>query len=331
MLHKDSNFSVSPDNAIPTKTYAMIQEGENIVIQRRNLQHGYFTTYTERHKQIHSRTVGSFAFQEISFDNLQFINCDYQLANKEHICIDIENEVLEMHFRLQGSGTVIRENNSLDLKAGNHMLSFQDNHQQEVWMNPAQNGSFYEIRIGLSHLDKLMGNYSQSSATVFAGIPLTVTPEMYSVISQLRATTYSGNMKALFLEAKMTELFLLQLQQINNRPLLNTLSIKPYDKDKIYDAKYLIEQHLDEFITISQLSQQVGINQRKLMQGFKALFGCTVYQYIIELKMQTAKDLLLNKNRNVNEVADHIGYQNPQHFISAFKKKFGTSPGKLKA
>lgn len=309
----------------------MTQEGENIVIQRQNLQLGCFSAYAENHQQIQSRNAGSFAFQEISFDNLQFIHCDYQLADKEHICIDIENEVLEMHFRLQGSGTVSRQNNSLDLKQGNHMLTFQDNHQEEVWMDPAQNGSFYEIRIGLSHLDKLMDNYSQSSAKAFAGIPLGITPEMYSIISQLRNTSYSGKMKALFLEAKMTELFLLQLQQNSNLAPVNAIGIKSADKDKIYDAKQLIEQHLDEFITIAQLSKQVGINQRKLMQGFKALFGCTVYQYIIELKMQTAKDLLLNKNRNVNEVAYYIGYQNPQHFISAFKKKFGTSPGKLKA
>lgn len=46
--------------------------------------------------------------------------------------------------------------------------------------------------------------------------------------------------------------------------------------------------------------------------------------------MQTAKDLLLEGSKNVNEIAYHIGYQNPQHFISAFKKKFGVSPGKMK-
>ncbi|WP_295230453.1 helix-turn-helix transcriptional regulator [uncultured Chryseobacterium sp.] len=66
------------------------------------------------------------------------------------------------------------------------------------------------------------------------------------------------------------------------------------------------------------------------MQGFKALFGCTVYQYIIELKMQTGRRLLFHTDNHINEIAHEVGYQNPQHFIAAFKRKFGISRGKLK-
>ena len=307
-----------------------MQQRNNILIERQNLQSDLFTAYSEKENKIQANADGWFAFQETSFDSLQFIHCDYQLFDEACICIAIENEVLEMHFRLQGSGSIKRFNKILDLPVGSTMLTLADGKHQEACMHPDDKGHFYEIRIGTSHYEKLMSDFYTSSTEMFSGIPRSITPEMYALLSQLSNTSYSGKMKALFLEAKMTELFLLQWQ--HNKKLVGDrfLSFKASDKDKIYNARQLIEEHLDEFITISRLAQLVGTNQRKLMQGFKALFGCTIYEYISDLKMQTAKSLLLDGNKNINEVAYHIGYQNAQHFTAAFKKKFGILPSRLK-
>ena len=307
-----------------------MQQRNNILIERQNLQSGLFTAYSEKKNSIQGNDEGWFSFQETSFDGLQFIHCDYQLVDEACICIAIENEALEMHFRLQGPGSIQRLNKTLDLPSGSTMLTLAEGKPQEACMHPSDKGHFYEIRIGTSHYEKLMSDFYPSAYGLFSGTPCSITPEMYALLSQLSNTSYSGKMKALFLEAKMTELFLLQLQQ-NRKPAIDKpFSFKTSDKDKFYNAKQLIEEHLDEFITISRLAQLVGVNQRKLMQGFKAIFGCTIYQYISDLKMQTAKSLLLDGNKNVNEVAYHIGYQNAQHFTAAFKKKFGILPSRLK-
>lgn len=329
-MYKVETFQKETDNVNWTKNYAIVQNQNTITIQRQNLQNEFFSSYAEKGHRVMTRSGSYFNFCETSFDGVQFIQCDYQLFEKEKLCIDIENEVLEMHFCLSGKSNVYRENKEIDLKTGHNMLTFQNNQQQEICMHPNKNGRFYEIRMGISHFEKLISDFYPSSPKIFSGSPLRITPEMYAVVAQLTNTTYSGKMKALFLEAKMIELFLLQLQQNRNPGSTKPFSFKPPDMDRIYDASQLIERHIDEFITIAQLAQLVGINQRKLMQGFKKLFGCTVYQYINDLKMQTAKSLLLDSNKNVNEVAYHIGYQNSQHFISAFKKKFGFSPGKIK-
>lgn len=326
-MYKVQDKRRQEDNAIRTKNYAIVQ---NIIIQRENLQSSFFSDYSEKKHHVGIRSEELFVFNEVNFDHLQFIHCNYKLKDQEHLCIDVENEVLEMHFCLSGLSNVVRKDKSLELSTGNNMLTFQNNQQQEVKMFPNEKGRFYEIRIGATHFDKLMSDFYTSESESFAGFPQMITPEMYAVVAQLTNTTYSGKMKALFLEAKMMELFLLQLQQTKKCSSAKLVSLKHSDKDKIYDARQLIEQHIDEFITIDKLSRMTGINQRKLMQGFKELFGCTVYQYISNLKMQTAKRFLIEGNKNVNEVAYEIGYQNPQHFISAFKKKFGISPGTLK-
>ncbi|MNK32332.1 Regulatory protein PchR [compost metagenome] len=273
---------------------------------------------------------GILHFQETSFDGLQFIQCDYHLQEMEHVSIDVEDEVLEMHFRLRGASSIYRNDAPTDLKQENNMLTFLNNQKQEVCMLPVENGKFYEIRVGVSHFEKLMLDFYASTPGAFNGKPCCISPKMNAIIAQINAVCYTGKMKALFLEAKMTELFLLQLEQHQKLSSGKHLAIKQTDKGKIQDAKQLIVEHLDEFITISRLAEMVGINQRKLMQGFKEIFGYTIYQYISELKMETARDLLINSDKNVNEIAYHIGYQNTQHFISAFKKRFEISPGKLK-
>lgn len=306
-----------------------MQKRKNVCIERQNLQDSFFVPYIEK-QHLLTRDSSSFSFCETSFNHLQFIECGYQLYSDENICIEVEDEVLEMHFRLQGSSSMMRNGRPVKLQQANHMLTFQQENRQQVQMHPVQNGDFYEIRIGVSHFEKLLSDFYQPSMRYCSGAPLPLTPEMHLLISQMKGTAYTGNMKSLFLEAKMTELFLLQLQQNHTLASGRDFNIRNSEKEKMHQVKELIEQYTDQFLTVSELALNSDLTPRKLMQGFKALFGCTVYQYIIELKMQTARRLLLNTDKHVNEIAQDVGYQNPQHFIAAFKRKFGISPGKLK-
>ena len=66
----------------------------------------------------------------------------------------------------------------------------------------------------------------------------------------------------------------------------------------------------------------------KLKEGFKKVYGNTVYAYLLEHKMNVASQMLTSKNYNVNEVSQHLGYSSASHFINAFKKRFGITPKK---
>lgn len=280
-------------------------------IHRRNLAGSEFDHY----KEIHA-SHGSMRFQEISFDSMQFIRCDYALSQREQVYVDIEDEVLEMHFRLNGASCV---NGQIGLGKGQHTLAIRGDHVQEVLMEPVANGAFYEIRIGKRHFEKLIDGILPDD--IHHSMPMT--PGMYTILAEIAQMPYHGRMKHLFLEAKMTELLLLQVGQDRS----SRIPVK--HADRMYEAKAMIEQDFLHFSTIAELSKTVGINQRQLMQGFKALFGQTIYHFVSDLKMNKAKELL-QEGSFVNEVADMVGYKNPQHFTTAFKKKFGILPGKLK-
>jgi len=81
--------------------------------------------------------------------------------------------------------------------------------------------------------------------------------------------------------------------------------------------------------SLVELSEEINLSLKKLKEGFKKVYGNTVYAYLLEHKMNVASQMLTSKNYNVNEVAIHLGYSTSSHFISAFKNKFGTTPKKF--
>lgn len=75
---------------------------------------------------------------------------------------------------------------------------------------------------------------------------------------------------------------------------------------------------------------QPAINSPKKNKGFKELLGVTLFTYLTDIRMEKAKELLLDGNSTIREVAEIAGYSYPRHFTTAFKKKFGFSPQELK-
>jgi AraC-like DNA-binding protein len=97
---------------------------------------------------------------------------------------------------------------------------------------------------------------------------------------------------------------------------------------KIRKAKEIIISKMIEPPTLIELASEAEISLKKLKEGFKQVYGASVYAFLLDYKMQVSKRLLSSKNYNVNEVALKVGYSTATHFINAFKKKFGTTPKK---
>lgn len=91
-------------------------------------------------------------------------------------------------------------------------------------------------------------------------------------------------------------------------------------------SKTFLEDHC-----LNSLAKQFGTNTNKLMNLFKKLFGKSIFEFIGELRMNHAMELLRDHGLTVTEVARTVGYKNPNHFSNAFKRTFGISPSTLKS
>lgn len=97
---------------------------------------------------------------------------------------------------------------------------------------------------------------------------------------------------------------------------------------KIRKAKELALAYIAEPPSLPQLAHAVGLNLKKLKVGFKQVYGKSVYGFLFDYKMEYARKMLQSGACNVNEVSLRIGYSTPSHFITGFKKKYGTTPKK---
>ncbi|NOT38520.1 MAG: helix-turn-helix transcriptional regulator [Saprospiraceae bacterium] len=150
--------------------------------------------------------------------------------------------------------------------------------------------------------------------------------EIVQIINQINLTHLTENSKELFLHAKAIEI--LSLFFGSNKP--NTVACPFLNNDsivrKIKQAKDILLEGYNQEITLSEVAKRIGLNEYQLKVGFKEIYGNTPYQYVLDYKLELAKQLLQKKQLQVNEIADHIGYTNISHFIAAFKRKYGMTP-----
>ncbi|SDO04327.1 two-component system, response regulator YesN [Paenibacillus sp. yr247] len=92
--------------------------------------------------------------------------------------------------------------------------------------------------------------------------------------------------------------------------------------------QYIHENYARE-ITIAELAENVYISRNYLSQIFKNATGETINNYIIRVKMEKAKVLLLERKLKIYEVANHVGYNNIPYFSTTFKKYFGITPAEF--
>lgn len=71
------------------------------------------------------------------------------------------------------------------------------------------------------------------------------------------------------------------------------------------------------------------MSDSKIQKLFKHIFGKSIYQYILSIRMEHAKNLLQSGNYSVSEVGFQVGYSNLSHFSKMFYKHYGIKPGKF--
>lgn len=154
-----------------------------------------------------------------------------------------------------------------------------------------------------------------------------ITPAMMLVLQQLIGCPYQGLTKRVYLQSKALELLALQFHQWSeaSQPP-SRCSLRRGDIDRIYHAKEILLQNLNNPPSLLELARQVGLNDYKLKQGFRQVFGTTVFGYLKIYRMKQAKQLLAQPELSVAGVAQLVGYASQSRFCEAFKQQFGMSP-----
>lgn len=286
---------------------------------------------------------GKGTYREMFMENIHVGFGHLCMPNGMHVRFSTDLDSVEMHFLLRGD-TLAEDSRSQEQFAfgtNQHNIMYASEFRGRAQYLPEQCIQVFEVNLLPDFFQRFLPRDHRSfmeflaalnrkQTAVISPYNYPITPAMHCVIQEVIRDERKGVFKRMFIEAKVTELLLLQLEQIISQQPLKDRSLKPLEIDRMHAVKDYLLTHLNHPHTLSQLAQEFGTNEFALKKGFKAVFGTTVFGYWNAAKMEQARHWLLEENLTVGEVSDRVGYKNPQHFTTAFKRQFGYPPSRLR-
>jgi len=272
---------------------------------------------------------------ENGFYILRYKNEDGKILNYEEA---VSQEFIQFHFCQRGSGNFVFNGGSyqLPLMSKNVILLYNPQKALPIDLNLAPDSAVVSLVISIKKFHSLFSEdanhihfLSPENSTKKYYDTRPISPAMSVVLSQIMEIKIHESIQTLYFKGKVYELLSLFFNKnedadVEQCPFL----VDEKNVRKIRKAKEIILSQMTEPPTLQELSAEIGLNIKKLKEGFKQIYGDTVYGYLLDHKMNEARSMLNSKQYNINEISLKLGYSTSSHFIVAFKKKFGTTPKK---
>lgn len=269
-------------------------------------------------------------------DGISLVKIQHDGDKPFEIQRDIPKGVIQFYFAVEGESTFrFGPAYSMKLESGKNFFFY--NPERDLPVNIEVNSGAKHVFLFLS-IDRVHELFVEDAAE----LPFlssdninrkfyderVISPQTTVVLNQLFSVSLSPQAQKLYYHGKVFELLSLYFsaREVDtvSCPFLN-------DEENVRKIKLAKEYLLKNMVhppSIKDLAREVGLNEYRLKVGFKEVYGNTVYGYLLDHKMDHSRGLLDSGKYKVNEVAYALGYTNPSHFITAFKKKFGLTPKK---
>ena len=136
-------------------------------------------------------------------------------------------------------------------------------------------------------------------------------------------------------QAKIEALHAKQLEELERISGLTTedarsMLLADAEIEIIDDIKDYVTKNYCDDITVSMFSEKYFVSKEYLSKLFKKKHGCGIYEYALNLRMSRAKELLLDQNMQIQQIAERLGYSNSNYFSKAFKNYYQLSPSEFR-
>lgn len=108
-------------------------------------------------------------------------------------------------------------------------------------------------------------------------------------------------------------------------------SSKKIDRKFVSEFSAIVETNIaNENFGVDDICKEIGISRVQLYRKVKAVLGYNINEYILDVRMQKAKYLLLNEDLSIAEISYKVGFASQAYFSTVFKSKFGVTPKTFK-
>lgn len=251
---------------------------------------------------------------------------------------EIDSSFIQFHFCLKG-GSRFNFNDghyTLEVSEENSLLLYNTQKDLPLNLNISPNTWLLSVIMTIRKFHSLFSNeanyipfLSEDNKEKKYYSQEVVSPAIAVVLSQLMNYNLHPSIKELYVKGKVYELISLYFNKTKDADLEQCPFLADEDNvRRIKMAKEIMISRMVEPPTLNELSKEIGLSLKKLKEGFKQIYGDSVYGFLFDYKMEYARKMLETGSHNVNEVGLRVGYSTASHFIASFKKKYGTTPKK---
>jgi|TARA_B110000908_G_scaffold1201_1_gene1513 AraC-like DNA-binding protein len=285
------------------------------------------------------KNVGESSLDEITLEKgfyvLHFQNESNQIQSFER---EIDSSFIQMHFCLRGNSKFLFNNGSysFDVLDNRSILLYNPQRTLPINLEVQPKTTLVSLMISIEKFHSLFSKesgyipfLSDENSNKKYYDDTEIKPTVSVVLQQIINASINSSVKELYVKGKVYELLSLHFQKEESAsgeycPFL----VDEQNVLKIRKAKEIIISRMAEPPSLHELASEIGLTLKKLKEGFKQIYGDTVYSFLLDYKLEHSRKLLESNQYNVNEVGLQVGYSTASHFIAAFKKKFGTTPKK---
>jgi AraC-like DNA-binding protein len=283
--------------------------------------------------------VAKSTFDETKIED-GFYVLTYQNENSTTETIErhIDTSFIQFHFCIKGKAAFQFNNGNYTLNINDHtsLLLYNPQRNLPIHLDIDPKATLVSVLISIK---KFHGLFSEEADYIsFLNDDNkdkkyykdgTISPSLSIVLNQLVNYNLNQSIKNIYFKGKAYELLSLYFNRsedanIEQCPFL----VDESNVMKIRKAKDIIVSRMAEPPSLQELADEIELSLKKLKEGFKQIYGDSVFIFLFDYKMEVARKLLETGDHNVNEVGLKVGYSTSSHFIAAFKKKYGTTPKK---
>ena len=253
--------------------------------------------------------------------------------------IDLQAGALELMLFCVRQGQVTLQASfiphPLEISTGEAIFLAYPRDEWNLKMIGGEGTEFYTVRMEIGQLHQLINPAFNTHALnqeqrinmrdLMRLIP--VSPALIMCFDQLLQNKLNPPFQTLFEQAKFLEIFSLLMESAFGQPGdVCPVALSPAIETKLSKVRRHIMDNISEVPDPDQLANLYDLPRNTLKEGYKFIYGKSIHHFHSDYKLESAMQMLASGEMLVKEIAFKIGYQNPSHFISAFKKKFGYTP-----
>ena len=245
---------------------------------------------------------------------------------------DVSSNYIQIHFCLNADAELhYGPYYSQDVKSQKSMLLYNPIQDIQINLSLGAKGKYLVFVVSIemfhsffSQVSNLIPFLNDENKDKKYYLKKDLSPREVLVINQF--FDKQNAMQDLYLKGKTYEVLSLYFKQSNEDAQGCPFLENEDNVEKIKNAKQIIIDNMAEPPSMQELADEIGLSLSKLKEGFKHIYGESVFNFLLDYKLEFARKQLLSKKFNVSEISMQVGYSTASHFISAFKKKYGTTP-----